>query len=133
MWLDSRRCESRGDRPSGARVLLRSPTAFNTAGTESEPPADRAALLDLGRRIALEGKIPSCESCHGAEGRLKNDHYPYLGGQPEWYAKTHLHLWKEGVRGGTRFSHLMAKIAPHMTDEQIEAVAAWYAEQPAGR
>ena len=100
-------------------------------------PADRAALLDLGRRIALEGissrKIPSCESCHGAEGRLKNDHYPYLGGQPEWYAKTHLHLWKEGVRGGTRFSHLMAKIAPNMTDEQIEAVAAWYAERPVGR
>ena len=99
--------------------------------------ADRGALLDLGRRIALEGissrKIPSCESCHGAEGRLKNDHYPYLGGQPEWYAKTHLHLWKEGVRGGTWFSHLMAKITPNMTDEQIEAVAAWYAEQPAGR
>jgi cytochrome c553 len=96
-----------------------------------------AALLDLGRRIALEGissrKIPSCESCHGAEGRLKNDHYPFLGGQPEWYAKTHLQLWKEGVRGGTGFSHLMAKIAPNMTDEQIEAVVAWYAEQPVGR
>jgi cytochrome c553 len=48
-------------------------------------------------------------------------------------AKTHLHLWKEGGRGGTRFSHLMAKIAPNMTDEQIEAVAAWYAERPVAR
>lgn len=100
-------------------------------------PEDAGTMRDLGRRIALEGlparKIPSCESCHGAEGRAKNPLYPYLGGQPEWYAQTHLELWKDGVRGGTQFSHLMTPIAVNMTDEQIAAVAAWYAAQPAGR
>ncbi|WP_206453615.1 c-type cytochrome [Aurantimonas marina] len=100
-------------------------------------PENPEAMRDLGRKIALEGlparKIPSCESCHGAEGRAKNPHYPYLGGQPEWYARTHLELWKEGTRGGTEFSHLMTPIARNMSEGQIAAVAAWYAEQPTGR
>jgi cytochrome c553 len=119
--------------PRGAR----SESAIVASAAAGNLPPDRGALLDLGRRIATEGiaarKIPSCESCHGAEGRRKNDHYPNLDGQPEWYVKTHLELWKEGHRGGTRFAHLMAKIAPNMTDEQIEAVAVWYAEQPLGQ
>ncbi|WP_158043931.1 c-type cytochrome [Skermanella pratensis] len=119
--------------PQGARgtgALVASAAAGGLSG-------DRGALLDLGRRIAFEGissrKIPSCESCHGPRGRLKNDHYPYLAGQPEWYLSTHLHLWKEAHRGGTRFNHLMTEFADSLTDEQIEAVAAWYAEQPLGR
>lgn len=99
------------------------------------PPATRKGLLELGRRIALEGipsrKIPACQSCHGAAGRAKNPFYPYLAGQPEWYLSEHLQLWKEGTRGGTKFAHVMDKIAVHMTEEQIEAVAAWYSEQSA--
>ncbi|EWY38370.1 cytochrome C553 [Skermanella stibiiresistens SB22] len=119
--------------PGGARAE----TSIIATAAAGGPPMERAALLDLGRQIAEEGiparKIPACDSCHGAEGRARNGHYPYLGGQPEWYAKTHLHLWKEEERGGTLFSHLMAKIAIHLTDEQIDAVAAWYAERPPGR
>ncbi|GEO38030.1 cytochrome c [Skermanella aerolata] len=111
----------------------RSESAIVASAAAGNLPPDRAALLDLGRMIAQEGiaarKIPACESCHGLEGRSKNDHYPYINGQPEWYAKTHLELWKEEERGGTHFSHLMSKIAIHLTDEQIEAVSAWYAEQ----
>jgi cytochrome c553 len=119
--------------PSGARIE----TSIVSTAAAGGLPLERAALLDLGRQIAEEGiaarKIPACDTCHGAEGRARNGHYPYLGGQPEWYAKTHLHLWKEEERGGTMFSHLMAKIAIHLTDEQIDAVAAWYAERPPGR
>lgn len=115
----------------------RSANAIVTSAAAHGLPEDAAAMRDLGRRIALEGlparKIPSCESCHGAEGRAKNPLYPYLGGQPEWYTRTHLELWKEGVRGGTRFSHLMTPIAVNMTEEQIKAVATWYAAQPVGR
>ncbi|MCB8837956.1 c-type cytochrome [Aurantimonas sp. VKM B-3413] len=99
-------------------------------------PSQREALLALGRLVAESGiparKIPACESCHGRGGRTKNEHYPYLAGQPAWYTETHLHLWKEGTRGGTGYSHLMRPIAEQMTDEQIAAVAAWYAERPTG-
>ena len=119
--------------PQGAR----SESAIVSAAAADGLPKGQEALLDFGRRIALEGiasrKIPSCTSCHGAEGRRKNDHYPYLSGQPEWYLKTHLTLWKEKERGGTRFKHLMTEVAEDLTDEQIDAVAAWYAEQPLGR
>lgn len=118
--------------PHGAR----SESNIVSSAAAGNLPPDRAALLDLGRMIAQDEiparKIPSCESCHGPEGRSKNDHYPYLDGQPEWYAKTHLELWKEEERGGTHFSHLMSKIAIHLTEEQIQAVAAWYAEQGRG-
>ncbi|KQT52706.1 hypothetical protein ASG43_19905 [Aureimonas sp. Leaf454] len=95
------------------------------------PPYDEAGLLELGRLIATEGlptrKLPSCESCHGDDGRAKNPNYPRLNGQPAWYLSTHLTLWKHHQRGGGPYSHLMDKIAPHLTDEQIEALALWYA------
>ncbi|MEP0509268.1 MAG: c-type cytochrome [Aurantimonas coralicida] len=98
------------------------------------PPDGREELLDLGRRIALEGhparKVPSCQSCHGTAGREKNSRYPYLSGQPEWYLAEHLQLFKEDKRGGTEYAHIMAEIAKNLTEEQIDAVAAWYAEQP---
>ncbi|AMM87358.1 c-type cytochrome (plasmid) [Martelella lutilitoris] len=97
------------------------------------PPASRDELLELGRGIALEGiasrKLPACQSCHGAAGRSRNPYYPYLSGLPEWYLSEHLHLWKEGTRGGTQYTHVMAEIAENMTQEQIQAVSAWYATQ----
>ncbi|HEX2020380.1 MAG TPA: c-type cytochrome [Aurantimonas sp.] len=119
--------------PAGARSDNRAAPAAAAGGL----PEDRQALLDLGRLIAETGlparKIPACDSCHGTAGRDRNLLYPYLAGQPEWYARTHLHLWKEEARGGTPLSHVMRNIAVNMTDEQIDAVAAWYASQPVGR
>ncbi|WP_062207950.1 c-type cytochrome [Aureimonas sp. AU12] len=101
------------------------------------PPYSVDGLLALGRRLAEEGlpseKIAACDSCHGASGRAKNPLYPYLAGQPEWFTATNLQLWKDGDRGGTPLAHVMTPIAINMTEEQIDAVALWYASQPAGR
>lgn len=101
------------------------------------PPTSRDDLLEIGRRIALEGiasrKLPACQSCHGPAGRARNPYYPYLAGQPKWYLSEHLHLWKEGKRGGTPYAHIMSEIAENMTEEQIEAVSEWYAAQTAER
>lgn len=121
--------------PVGARGTN---TLFAAAGA-GDLPQQQDSVLELGRLIAVSGlparKIPACESCHGQKGREKNEHYPYLSGQPAWYVETHLKLWKDHAvtRGGTRFSHLMTPIAVHMTEEQIAAVSAWYAAQPVGR
>lgn len=93
-------------------------------------PIGREETLALGRRIAESGlperKIAACDSCHGPDGIARNPLFPRLDGQPFWYLKTHLELWKEGHRGGTQFSHLMDPIAINMTPEQIEAVSLWY-------
>jgi cytochrome c553 len=119
--------------PAHARSDNRTAPAAAAGGL----PEDRQALLTLGRLVAESGlparKIPACDSCHGSAGRERNTLYPYLAGQPEWYARTHLHLWKEDHRGGTPLSHVMRTIAVNMTDEQIDAVAVWYASQPVGR
>lgn len=102
------------------------------------PMEETGDMLALGQLIAEQGiaarKLPSCDSCHDAKGRQKNPHYPYLAGQPAWYTKAQLKLWKDHdiTRGGTRYSHLMTPIAVNLTDEQIDAVAAWYASRPAG-
>ncbi|MDY8109091.1 c-type cytochrome [Fulvimarina sp. 2208YS6-2-32] len=100
------------------------------------PTEGSRGMLQLGQLIAEKGiaarKLPACDSCHGAEGRRKNAYFPYLGGQPAWYTKTHLELWKHGERSGTKFAHLMDEIAVNLTAEQIDAVAAWYASRPVG-
>lgn len=108
------------------------PHAMVPAAAAAGPPTTREELLDLGRRIAVEGiglrKIPACQSCHGRAAQARNLYYPYLVGQPEWYLSEQLRLWQEGRRGGTVYAHLMDEIARNMTDEQIDAVSAWYSE-----
>ncbi|MBB3996512.1 c-type cytochrome [Aureimonas pseudogalii] len=100
------------------------------------PPYSVEGLMALGRRLAEEGlpteKIAACDSCHGSAGRGKNALYPYLAGQPEWFIATNLQLWKDDERGGTAMAHVMRPIAINMTQEQIDAVALWYASRPAG-
>ena len=103
------------------------------------PPYDQPGLLDLGRRMATEGlpwrKLPACDTCHAAASSPaavgEAARYPYLAGQPAWYLSTHLKLWRDGHRKGTANAHLMDKIAIHLTDEQIAAVAAYYSSAAA--
>lgn len=101
------------------------------------PPYSAAGLEALGGRIATQGlpdrKLPPCDSCHGASGRASNPHYPYLGGQPEWFLASQLQLFKDRNRLGTPFAHLMEPIAINLTQEQIDALALYYSRLPAGR
>ena len=124
--------EARSSEPAPGGV-----DAIADPATAGGPPYSVEGLAALGRRIATEGlperKLPSCESCHGAEGVAKNPAYPYLGGQPEWFIASQLQLFKDGTRGGGPFAHLMDKIAIHLTEEHIDALALHYSLQPAGR
>lgn len=105
--------------------------AFNWqgAGANSEPAG--STKLELGRKIAQEGvaidSIPACESCHGEAGKGgAQAHIPRLAGQHESYISQQLELFRDGKRGGRR-AELMRGTAERMTDEQIAAVAAYYA------
>lgn len=104
-----------------------------------EPAGNPAgADLELGRRLAVEGlpdqSIPACQSCHGeplTEGDgeaedLDRPHFPRLAGQHESYLRQQLELFRSNKRGGKR-ALLMRGTAERMTDEQISAVAAYYA------
>ncbi|HVL69783.1 MAG TPA: c-type cytochrome [Vicinamibacterales bacterium] len=85
-----------------------------------------------GRRIAEEGipaqLIPACSECHGpAPAPERNANYPLLAGQHAWYLESQLRLFRQKGRGGTRYHEIMHKIAGQLSDEQVRAVAAYYA------
>jgi cytochrome c553 len=137
-----------GSRPSGimhpvaiyltAEERTRLAQYYASLGQGAEPhhhqyaPAPDPRLLELGAAIAEKGvpeqSIPPCSSCHGPRGRAedKNPRYPALAGQHYHYLVNQLELWRAGVRGGT-FAELMSTNVRNITDEQIRAVALYYA------
>jgi cytochrome c553 len=103
-------------------------------------PGDTAALeasagvasIERGRAIATFGvpekDLPSCADCHGPEGRRRNDAYPFIAGQYANYLVLQLEQFAAGHRGGSEYAHLMQHVAPRMSQDEIEAVAAYYAQ-----
>lgn len=88
------------------------------------------AALALGREIARSGApadgVPACAVCHGPGPGLRHPLYPDLAGQYADYLELQLWAWREGVRGGTPFAHIMRTIAERMSEDQIRAVSAYY-------
>ena len=91
---------------------------------------DASAAVARGEKIATEGireqRVPACNSCHGPGGP-RNSIYPELSGQYANYLVLQLTLFKQHQRGGTPYAHLMRHVAPHLSEEQIEDVALYYA------
>lgn len=97
------------------------------------PEAADATISAAGKQIAEQGlperKIPACLGCHGG----KNPAYPKLDGQHAEYLAGQLRLFREGKRGGGRFSHLMEQPAKGLSDADIAAVAAFFSSRtPSG-
>jgi cytochrome c553 len=90
---------------------------------EQRKAAD-ATLVESGRKLAVEGLpgagVPPCGSCHGAGSA------PRLAGQHEAYLAGQLRLWKRR-HTQTQGAALMAPIAQRLSDEQIDALAAYFA------
>lgn len=66
----------------------------------------------------------NCANCHGTAGRAMGS-MPALAGQPKAYLVEQMKAFKEGRRTGT----IMHQLAKGYTDEQIDAMAAYLAEQ----
>jgi cytochrome c553 len=85
-----------------------------------------SALVERGRKLASEGlpagNIAPCAACHDnpAVPRLAGQHAAYLAGQ--------LQLWKKGQRLAHGTAAMMEPIAQNLSDADIEAVAAYYAQ-----
>jgi cytochrome c553 len=93
------------------------------------PPAEGEALA-TGTR---SGEVPSCRACHGPWPEPRNPAFPEIAGQHEKYIVTQLRLWRDHMRGGNRHQDLMAKSARNLDDDQIKALAAYYAALPPSR
>jgi cytochrome c553 len=131
-----------GERPSGFMMLAASGlkpdeiaelakylAALPNRVTRPQPaPAD---VVAKGRQIAEVGipeeNVPACASCHSAPAR--NPLYPALDGQNAPYLESQLRLFRSGNRGGTAYSQIMAMAAEHLSESDIAAVSAYFAQR----
>ncbi len=83
--------------------------------------------IERGKRIASTGVpekgVPPCLACHAGKSaatfpKLDGQHAPYIAGQ--------LRLWRRGLRSRTVHGAIMAAIAPRLSEEQVEDVAAYF-------
>lgn len=107
--------------------------AAQTAKVETPEVANKA-LLQRGEQLALRGDwdnyVPSCRSCHGPENQGVGSVFPALAGQHAGYIENELKAWQNGMRKNDP-QNLMVAVAERLSAEDIEAVAAYLATQPA--
>ncbi|MBL8330843.1 MAG: c-type cytochrome [Rubrivivax sp.] len=68
-------------------------------------------------------KAAACAVCHGPAGIASAPDAPHLAGMPPLYLTAQLRAY----RSGARRHEVMAVIARPLSDEDIAALAAWYA------
>ncbi|MGR9115372.1 MAG: c-type cytochrome [Gammaproteobacteria bacterium] len=74
---------------------------------------------------AGEQKAQTCVGCHGANGNSSNAQFPILAGQQPAYLATQLKNFKEGARENP----MMSGMAAGLSDDDIENLAAYFANQ----
>jgi len=99
------------------------------APPQKAPDAARAtASIERGRVLATEGDtpngIPACNACHGRDALAE---YPRLAGQNAAYMAGQLRLWMAGHNTATGTGAIMAPIARRLTEQDVEAVSAYFA------
>lgn len=94
------------------------------------------ALMHEGEKIYRGGIIPSavpaCAACHGAQGTGTPPLYPRLADQHAAYLVTQLENFKDNKRGNDS-NAIMRDIAGRMSDQQMQAVAAYLSGLPQDR
>jgi cytochrome c553 len=71
--------------------------------------------------------VLACTGCHGERGAEPDrDKHPTLAGQVAAYTYKQLRDYKDGKRENRR----MQEAVERLSDEQLAALSAWYAEQP---
>ncbi len=82
-----------------------------------------SASASLPEGVSEADAPEACVSCHGADGIALLPEAPNLAGEVNIYIDTQL----KAFRTGKRKHEIMSSIAAEMTDEDIRAVADWYA------
>ena len=95
----------------------------------------KKALVVAGEKLFNEGNPESgvygCVNCHGEAGKGKsasNSAFPVIGGQHRDYLVKQLKEFRDGARANDP-AGMMAGVAKHMTDSEIQAVAEYLSSQ----
>jgi cytochrome c553 len=102
------------------------------------PPPSAATVststLERGKQIVLQGdptkNIPACAACHGKALTGMEPAIPGLVGLHQDYMSAQLGAWRSGSRQA-KAPDCMHEIATRLTDDDVNAVAAWLSTQPA--
>ena len=70
-------------------------------------------------------KAEPCLGCHGETGNSQTEEMPSLAGQPRSYTAIQLILFRDGLRKNPQ----MAPFAQGLSDQDIEDLAAYFADQ----
>jgi cytochrome c553 len=116
-------------------VAALKPEDFLALGTYFAGQSMKAGVVedkkqsDLGKLVFFDGNedsgLPACVGCHQAQG-AGHTIYPRIGGQHVTYVTQQLKNFSAGDRSND-VSRFMRVIAKRMTDEEIDAVAAYVA------
>jgi len=101
----------------------------NVAWTVETHSMVRKADPEIGAKIeTVETEdVNACTDCHGKAGAEPDrDKHPTLAGQLATYTFKQLKDYKDGKRENRR----MQEAVERLSDEQLAALAAWYAQQP---
>lgn len=94
-----------------------------------KPPAGDLRMLQWGQQLAAVGAsgraVPACLNCHGPDGSGLPPSVPYLAGQHAEYIALQLQLFRSGERDNDPMD-VMSSIAKKLSDEDIDALAAYY-------
>jgi cytochrome c553 len=93
-------------------------------------------LLAHGQSLVTHGdatrSIPACTSCHGPALTGMEPAIPGLLGLRPNYISAQLGAWRYGTRTAAA-PDCMQVVAGHLTEDDVKAVAAWLASQPAAK
>ncbi len=93
--------------------------AFVTGAALASPVSAQGADPNLGRNLAA-----ACANCHGTHG-VSQQGMPNLAGQQRSLLAQQMQDFKAGKRPAT----IMHQISKGYTDEQIDALAAYFSEK----
>lgn len=108
-------------RRSGAGAIVAAFAALGLVGPAGAAGTESPTAPPLSR-------LPACQACHGVDGVATVDGAPNLAGQRAAYLEAQL----ANFRSRERKHELMNAIAAQLSDAEIEALAKYWSEQPAG-
>lgn len=92
--------------------------------------ATAGTAVAKGDAEAGKQKSAPCQACHGTDGNASIDpQYPRIAGQYRDYLERSLHEYKSGARTNL----IMAGFVATLSHQDIEDLAAYYSNLPAGQ
>jgi cytochrome c553 len=84
-----------------------------------------APCAALSQDTAARSLAASCAACHGTQGRSVSTEVVALAGLPKEHIVSQMRAFKDGTRPAT----VMHQLAKGYTDQQIDAIAGYFAAQ----